>query len=82
MKAYRVLVEYMRYHHIDIKFMVEISIIASVLELLFNYRNYEMEMLYVFATLAITFLGFYVFGYKSLRAASSDAQKDSKRYMK
>lgn len=82
MKAYRVLVEYMRHHHIDIKFMVEIAIIASVLELLFNYRNYSLDMLYVFAALAITFLGMYVFGYKNLKTASADAQKDSKAYRK
>ena len=80
MKAYRVLVEYMRYHHIDIKFMVEITIIASVLELLFNFRNYNMEMLYVLAALAITFLGFYVLGYKQLKSSSLDAQKEAKKH--
>lgn len=80
MKAYRVLVEYMRHHHIDIKFMVEITIIASVLELLFNFRNYEMQMLYVLGGLAISFLGFYVLGYKQLKTSSTDAQKESQKY--
>jgi len=78
MKAYRVLVEYMRHHHIDIKFMVEIAIIASVLELLFNYKTYGAEMRYVLLGLAITFLGFYVFGYKSLSQSTKDAQKANK----
>lgn len=80
MKAYRVLVEYMRHHHIDIKFMVEITIIASVLELLFNFRNYDMDMLYVFAALAISFLGLYVFGYKTLKVSTTDSQKESAKY--
>ena len=37
MKAYRILIEYMRYHHIDLKYMVEIVVVACVLELLFEY---------------------------------------------
>lgn len=75
MKAYRILVEYMRYHHIDIKFMIEIAIIACVLELLFNFASYSIEMRYILAGLAVAFAGFYVFGYKSLKQASKDAQK-------
>jgi len=78
MKAYRILVEYMRFHHIDIKFMVEITIIACVLELLFNSSVYSIEMRYILAGLAVTFAGFYVFGYKSLKQASKDAQKVTK----
>ena len=35
MKSYRILVEYMRFRHIDMKFMLEIGIIACILELLF-----------------------------------------------
>lgn len=76
MKAYRVLVEYMRFHHIDIKFMVEIAIIASVLELLFNFASYSIEMRYILLGLAVAFLGMYVFGYKQIKQASKDAQKE------
>lgn len=78
MKAYRILVEYMRYHHIDIKFMVEIAIIACVLELLFNYASYSIEMRYILLGLSSTFLGLYVFGYKSLKQASKDSQNSHK----
>lgn len=78
MKAYRVLVEYMRYHHIDIKFMVEIAIIASVLELMFNYAAYSIEMRYILLGLAVIFLGIYVFGYKAIKQASKDSQKELK----
>lgn len=78
MKAYRVLVEYMRHHHIDIKFMVEIAIIASVLELLFNYAAYSIEMRYIMLGLAVTFLAMYVFGYKNIKAASKDSQKETR----
>lgn len=79
MKAYKVLVTYMKYRHINIKFMVEVAIVASVLELLFNYKSYSIEMRYILLALAITFLGFYVFGYKSLQQSTKDAEKKSKR---
>ncbi|MDA8597003.1 phosphate-starvation-inducible PsiE family protein [Candidatus Pacebacteria bacterium] len=78
MKAYRILVEYMRFHHIDIKFMVEIAIIASVLELLFNFASYSIEMRYILVALAVFFLGIYVFGYKAIKQASKDAQSIKK----
>ena len=55
--------------------MVEIAIIASVLELLFNYRVYSVEMRYILLGLGIFFLGFYVFGYKSLVQSTKDSQK-------
>lgn len=78
MKAYRILVEYMRFHHIDIKFMVEITVIACALELLFNYASYSIEMRYILLGLSASFLGLYVFGYKSLKQASKDSQKEHK----
>lgn len=79
MKAYRVLVEYMRHHHIDIKFMMEIAIIASVLELVFNFAAYSIEMRYILLGLAVAFAGIYVFGYKSLKQASKDSQSIDKK---
>lgn len=76
MKAYRILVEYMKYHHIDIKFMVEIGIVTCVLELLFNYQNYTEDMRMVLAGLAISFLVVYAFKYDTLLKATKDAQKE------
>ena len=74
MKAYRILVEYMRYHHIDIKYMVEIVIIASVLELLFNYTEFTPDMRLVLLGLAVSFLGIYAFRYDTLVQALKDTQ--------
>ncbi len=76
MKAYRILVEYMKYHHIDIKFMVEIGIITVVLELLFNSQQYSENMRLVMVAMAVTFLAVYAFRYDTLLKASKDAQKD------
>lgn len=82
MKAYRILVEYMRNHHIDIKYVVEIAIIGSVLELLFNYGDYSEDMRLVLLGLAVTFLGFYVFRYETLTKALKDTEKRAKAMKK
>ena len=76
MKAYRILVEYMRFHHIDIKYMVEIGIIACILELLFNFQHYTPDMRMVLAAMAVAFLGIYAFKYESFVKAMKDSQKE------
>ncbi|MCP5303592.1 MAG: phosphate-starvation-inducible PsiE family protein [Pseudomonadales bacterium] len=76
MKAYRILVEYMRYHHIDIKFMMEIAIIACVLELLFNNDKYSDHMQLVLAGLAVLFAAIYAFRYEVFVKAMKDSQKE------
>lgn len=80
MKAYRILVEYMRYYHINIKYMLEIGIIASVLELLFNYQSYNPEMLYIFLGLAVSFSFIYAFRHDVLLKATSDSQKEMEEW--
>lgn len=78
MKAYRILVEYMRYHHIDIKYIVEIGIIACVLELLFNYGDYSEDMRLIMLGLGIGFLSVYAFRYDTLKKAMKDTQDITK----
>ena len=77
MKAYRILVEYMRFHHIDIKYTIEIGIIACVLELLFNNSSYSMPMQIILAALSVSFVAVYAFRYEALAKASKDAQKET-----
>ncbi len=74
MKAYRILVDYMRYHHVDVKFMVEIGIIAGVLELLFNSSEYTDRMQVILAAMTISFLFIYVFKYENLVRAMKESQ--------
>lgn len=66
LQIYRILVEYLRNKHLDLKFIVEIAVIASVLELLFNFQQYTPDMRIVLAALGITFLGLYAFRYDVL----------------
>lgn len=77
MKAYRVLVEYMRWYHIDIKYMMEIGIIASVLELLFNYQNYSTDMRYIFLGIAVSFSTIYAFRHDVLVAAMKESRTEN-----
>ena len=82
MKAYRILVEYMRHHHIDIKYMVEIGIIACILELLFNFNYYSEDMRMILAGTAVAFLAVYAFRYETFLKAKKDSQKEMAKYMK
>jgi len=77
MKAYRILVEYMRHHHIDLKYMVEITIIACVLELLFNFQHYTSDMRLVLLGLGVTFLGIYAFRYDILVKSSIGTRQNN-----
>jgi uncharacterized membrane protein (DUF373 family) len=48
-KAYKILTSYYLDHHISIKFLVEIAIIACTVEVLFNAKNMELPLLIVLA---------------------------------
>ncbi len=76
MKAYRILVEYMRFRHIDMKFMLEIGIIACILELLFNSVTYTEHMQMVLAGLALGLVAVYAFKYETFVKSKKDSQKE------
>jgi uncharacterized membrane protein (DUF373 family) len=82
MKAYRILVEYMRWYHIDIKYMMEIGIIASVLELLFNYQSYSIEMRYIFLGIAVSFAAIYAFRHDTLVSAMRESRNENRQWLK
>lgn len=64
-KAYKILVSYYLEHHISIKFMVEIAIIATTVEILFNAKSFELPMLIVITVFGIANLIIYLlFGHK------------------
>lgn len=52
-KAYKILMSYADDHHVDIRYMIEIAIIGSILELLFNSGDYSSTMQLVFAVLGL-----------------------------
>tara|TARA_B100000745_G_scaffold55794_4_gene33040 strand:+ start:178 stop:660 length:483 start_codon:yes stop_codon:yes gene_type:complete len=82
MKAYRVLIEYMRFYHIDIKYMVEMGIIASILELLFNYQSYSNTMLYVLLGIAVSFTAIYTLRHDTLVSAMKESRREMQKWIK
>lgn len=60
-KAYRVLLHYFQKHHISIKYILEISIIAPAIEIIFASNNHELGLtiflgIYSIANLIIYFV--------------------------
>ncbi|MAZ56629.1 hypothetical protein CL653_02470 [bacterium] len=82
MKAYRILVEYMRFYHIDIKYMMEMGIIASILELLFNYQSYSQDMRYVLLGIAVSFTTIYAFRHDTLVSAMKESRREMQKWIK
>jgi uncharacterized membrane protein (DUF373 family) len=81
MKAYRILVEYMRWYHVDIKYMMEIGIIASVLELMFNYQSYSPDMRYIFLGIAVSFAAIYAFRHDTLVKAMRESRRENQEWL-
>ncbi|MCD5390220.1 MAG: hypothetical protein LR005_02475 [Candidatus Pacebacteria bacterium] len=52
-KAYKILMSYAEDHHIDIRYIIEIAVIGSVLELLFNSSDYSHVMQVIFLILGL-----------------------------
>ena len=55
--------------------MVEIVIIATVLELLFNYQQYTEDMRMILLGLGVSFLAIYAFKYEMFVKAVTDSEK-------
>ncbi len=60
-KAYRILMSYLKTHHISVEYIVEISIIASAIELLFAYDTHSFQTLLVFAGFGLSNLIIYLY---------------------
>ena len=64
LKAYRILVSYLRSHHVTVKYILEIAIIASVVELFFAYDLHDFETKIVFAVFGLVGLALYLYFYE------------------
>ena len=64
LKAYRILVSYLRSHHITVKYILEIAIIASVVELIFAYDLHNFETKIIFAVFGLVGLALYLYFYE------------------
>ena len=76
-KAYRILLYYYREHHISIKYIVEISIIAPAIELLFAPGNHNLSTNVLFAAFSIGNLILYLLFFEKLWNADREECKES-----
>jgi len=81
-KAYKILISYAETSRINIKYLVEIAIIAPTIELIFNARNYSLEINVLFAVFALGNLIAYLFFYKTIKLVSSDHEKEVREMCK
>lgn len=77
-KAYKILIAYAHTRHINLKFLIEIAIIAPTIEIIFNVRNYPIEVNVLFAGFAFVNLIAYLFFYKTIKTVSQDYEKESR----
>jgi len=71
-KAYRILRSYAETHHVNLKFLIEIAIIAPTIEILFNPNMYAIGIDILFAAFALGSLLIYLIFYKTLKEVSAD----------
>lgn len=58
-KSFKILVEYSKHHHIQIRDLVEIAIIALLMEVVFNFWIHSMAINWLFAVFGATLLVIY-----------------------
>ena len=68
LKAYRILVSYLRTHHVTVKYMLEIAFIASVVELFFAYDQHDTQTKMIFAVFGLVGLALYLYFYEGRRS--------------
>jgi uncharacterized membrane protein (DUF373 family) len=75
-KAYKILIVYAQTQHVNLKYLVEIAIIAPTIELIFNSSSYSFEVLILLASFAFANLVAYLFFYKTLKLSRDDYEKE------
>lgn len=80
-KAYTILRSYLKTHRLNIKFLIEIAIIASVIEVIFNWQAHgdDVWMNAIFGLFGLSNLVVYLMYYDRLEIISQDYQKNKKR---
>lgn len=75
-KAYTLLLYYMKHHHVSIKYIVEISIIAPSVELIFYPQGRDLWLNIIYAVFAFANLVIYVKYAKNLDKADRESADD------
>lgn len=75
-KAYTILVSYAQTRRVDLKLLLEMSIIGAIIEIIFNASSYSLGLASLFAAFAMVNLFIYLFFYKTIKTVSNDYQKE------
>lgn len=75
-KAYKILISYAQKRHVSIKYLIEISIIAPTIEIVFNSQKYPIELIALFAVYAFANLIAYLHFYPTIKHVSNDYDHD------
>ncbi len=80
-KAYRILISYLRQHHISVEYIVEISIIAPAIELLFASHSYDLYTKIILGVFGLVnlFLYLHFFGPEHDEELHQHREKHSRR---
>jgi len=70
-KAYKILMSYAQHHHVSIKYIAEIAIIAGILEVLFNTNAYSWGTLTVMTLMSVSTLAIYIWKYPTFKELDS-----------
>lgn len=81
-KAYKILVAFAEVRYFNLKFLIEIAIIAPIIEIIFNSKQYPIEMNILLATFALLSLTAYLLFYKTIRLISADYEKEREALQK
>ncbi|ATU05488.1 hypothetical protein BKN14_03490 [Candidatus Gracilibacteria bacterium HOT-871] len=66
-KAYRILIEYWKTKHVNIKYILEIAVIAPIIiEVIFNYSSYDFNFIIFYGVFAVLSSIIYLFFYEKL----------------
>ena len=79
LKAYRILVSYLRTHHVTVKYMLEIAFVACVVELFLASDLHDFETKIVFAVFGLVGVALYLYFYEG---RGSDRPADRSQSLK
>lgn len=75
-KAYSIIIFYGRDLHVNIKFVIEIAIIGSIVELIFNYKYLSDILIISYTTVFISASVIYLYFYKKLDDSTNGHKSD------
>ena len=75
-KAYKILLEYAKTQHVNIKYVLEIAITAPVVEIVFNFSEYNDMQLYFMGGLTVLMSLVYLYFYDTLKQVEIDYAKE------